>query len=537
MGRRLRRPYTKGAAPCEGQEVSSRTWRPGAQPSARARQAPDPPPARTSPRAVGKAQAAKAQRPMPWVAILAIGIVLAFAAVVALLVRSKSSERPQPSPQAGQHQGGARPVGQAGAPAAASQARPPQRDAPDRGDAAQRAQDERERIVKELLAKRTKAGKAKQGPAQTGALAASGRPDKPRAETEALPPAVRPLPLSEVPGGAKTIFVNNEEVLIENLADSRAPNSGFVMPAIHVPMGRSLVSFGKLGKKAATERGGHFAAKYDSMRRDFMSGSSFDIKKLANLSRERGEDFREPYVPHFMGCYYHRAGKLDAACRKYRRAISINPCFGLSHLNLARAYYELCSRSDAKDMLLEAARPELLTAGKGELVQTDGPGLTEAAKEALLQAAKRELLLAHHLNIYDVFGVDKHIQELAKKLELATPASKSVRLSPKFYTGATSKGRDEDGVVRAALMAARRFVSSPLILAKIESNMGVYYTMDRRYDLAVTCYLKALGCLKGIEDSAGRRATMRQIYQNLHRAFHQRQWAEEEEYTAILKAL
>ena len=483
----------------------------------------------------------------PWVAILAIAIICAFALVLMLLLRPKPS--PQARPSAAPGKGGDKPIAQGprhGEPSARPVAAG--RRAANSGDslaqlgADRKAQAERARRLKERLARLSgakKTGKAKQRPPKSGALASGERVHKRVEESDPsdLPQAVRPVLLQKVPGSAETIFVNNEEVPVENLGDLKAQRAGFVRPALYVPMGRTLICFGKLGTKAIAERGLHLAQAYRSRRQTFMKGSNFDIRKLANLSRECAEDFRTPYVPHFLGCYYQKSGKLDAACRKYRRALHINPCFTPAHLNLAHLYYRMHKGGVAESTISEVAKPELRAAGRGELLESDGPELRDAAKQQLLAAAKRELKLAYHFNIRDVFGVEACIAKMADELELTALKDTSVKLSPELYTGATSEIREADKDVRSALNAAKRYVSSPLIHAKIESNIGVYYTMDRRHDLAVSCYLRALTLLKAIEESPKKRETMRKIYQNLQSAFAQRDWAEKEEYKAIVDTL
>ena len=308
---------------------------------------------------------------------------------------------------------------------------------------------------------------------------------------------VRPLPLSDMPPKAKAIFVNNERLPIENVQELRKQGAlGFVKPALYLPKGRTLIAFSEGGPSRACERDGHFAQAYSALRQRLMKGSRLDMGKLVACMRDCFGAFDTPYVLHLMGRYYHEEGRLEAACRKYKRALSVNPCFAPAHLQLACVYHQ---------------------------------HLRDAA------AARRELLLAHHFNIGDVFAMQAELWELAASLSLDS-FDEDVRLSAADYVPAPSQPRPEDADIHALRCAAQKYIASPLIEAKIENNMAVYFAADGRPDLAVGHYLAALRQLKAVPDGPERNQIVKSIYGSLRGAYHKMGWAETEEYEAILAA-
>ena len=310
--------------------------------------------------------------------------------------------------------------------------------------------------------------------------------------------AVQPLPLSDIPDGADALIVNNERVRIQNIQELRNLGpAGFVKPVLYLPKGTTLIAFGQDKANQAFERREHYAEAHETLRGQLMTNARLDMGKLVACVRDSAGAFDTPYVPHFMGRYYREVGQYKAACRKLKQALRINPCFAPAHMDLARLYHR--HLGDA-------------------------------------QGARRELLLAHHFNINDVFAIQAELWELAEAIGLDS-FDADVRLAAADYAPAASQPRPGDADVAALRRAVQKYISSPLVQAKVESNTGLYFAADGRPILAAGHYRDALRSLNAVPDGPERRQVTKGIYQGLRAAYEKMGWAETREYDAILAAM
>jgi tetratricopeptide (TPR) repeat protein len=277
--------------------------------------------------------------------------------------------------------------------------------------------------------------------------------------------------LVAVPRDAGALTIDGQELSIKNVEELRRPE--FERPALFMPKGTHLVGFhadASLQDAAPARRPSpvtkdrFFSEEYAAIRDPFLDGEGrVSIRKLAPALWAAKENFDSPILPHLLGNYYFSQGKYEVAERKYWQAIRVNPCFALSHLNLACIY---------------AKHPD-------QLKPREGVDFARRAAE--------ELHWAEHFNVGDAFGIRTAVADLRQEMKLA-PLVNPPALRLQDYASAQAMD-DADRRVVGVLDAAMKYLPSNVERAKLLNNKAVYFKSRNKNDLALAAYMEAIRAL------------------------------------------
>ena len=344
---------------------------------------------------------------------------------------------------------------------------------------------ERERLQKliETMQKKSPGGQAPAAPETPvrGLAAVSVCPESEMAK--AAEAASLPLPRD-----LTTIIVDGRPLRIKNPPELVRPE--FEHPALFLPQGTHFVRFQEQGNPETQPEKANgpsvpitmeafFSGRYAAIRGLFSTEDGrVSISKLAPNLWEAKENFQSPLTPHLLGNYYFSQQKFEAAERKYWQAIRVNPCFALSHLNLACLYAK-----HSRDM-----KPR--------------PGVDFKVRAA------EELHWAEQFNVGDAFGVRLAIAALREETGLPPPAD-----APEFRLQDYQSGEAMDAADRRAvgvLNAAMKYLPNGIERAKLVNNKAVYFRYKQKNDLALGAYKEAWRVLgDAVKDPAAREVASR----------------------------
>jgi len=273
------------------------------------------------------------------------------------------------------------------------------------------------------------------------------------------------LPL---PRDLTTIIVDGRKLRIKNPAE--LVRREFEHPALFLPKGTHFARFHDEAPPGAGEsespitREGFFSARYAAIRGQFLGdGGAVSITKLAPNLWEAKENFQSPLTPHLLGNYYFSQKKYEVAERKYWQAIRVNPCFALSHLNLACIY-----------------------ARHGQNLRPR-PGVDFKTRAA------EELHWAEQFDVGDVFGVGQAIAALREELKPPRLADAPALRLEDYQSAEEMDAADRRAV--GVMNAAMKYLPSDIERAKLVNNKAVYFKFKHKNDLALDAYKEALRVL------------------------------------------
>ena len=291
-----------------------------------------------------------------------------------------------------------------------------------------------------------------------------------------------------LPRDLTTIIVDGRKLRIKNPAELVRPE--FEHPALFLPQGTHFVRFHEegnpetqpekaTGPSAPISKEAFFSGRYAAIRGLFSGeDGKVSISKLAPNLWEAKENFQSPLTPHLLGNYHFSQAKFEAAERKYWQAIRVDPCFALSHLNLACLYAK-----HSRDL-----RPRA--------------GVDFKARAA------DELHWAEEFNVGDAFGVAQAIAALRQEMNI--PPMPDV---PEFRLQDYQSAEAMDAADRRAvgvLNAAMKYLSNDIERAKLVNNKAVYFRYKQKNDLALGAYKEAWRVLgDAVKDPAAREVALR----------------------------
>jgi tetratricopeptide (TPR) repeat protein len=285
---------------------------------------------------------------------------------------------------------------------------------------------------------------------------------------------------------ATIIEVNGEVLPVGNVADfQKAP-----APLLLLPAGEHLVRLRPGDGAIAVKQDKHFAQVHAEMRQFFQRGGAFQEGELFSRGAQAMDVHGAPFLLNLMGAAYASKDAWDAAERKFRRALRVNPSYSPAHLNLAFCLHR---------------------AGK-----TD--------------EAKRECLLADAFNIGNVYGLTPAIVKLKRELQLAVDHRETVELSVASYVSLEPR-TVEDERLEALLLGIEKYATREEEQGKIRNNLAIHFADSRRPELALEHFRGALQSLR--EAGPDRFKLARQVFSNMHSLCEQSRFPEAAEYAMM----
>jgi hypothetical protein len=216
--------------------------------------------------------------------------------------------------------------------------------------------------------------------------------------------AIQALHGVSVPATASIIEVDGRRLPIRNplvLASARSPY-------LFLPRGAHAVRFAPDDPLVEFEITGDLAIAYETLQSYFDVAGQIDEQELLTRAAGTLDVFGSPLLLNLMGAAYAGRGQWGAAERKFCRALRVSPAFTPAHLNLAHC------------LLLRQSQDE----------------------------AAHEVRLADAFNVGDVFGLNRQIVELKRRLGIPLDDRQAIELD-------LSKNALEDDPIERAVEELR----------------------------------------------------------------------------------
>jgi tetratricopeptide (TPR) repeat protein len=251
-----------------------------------------------------------------------------------------------------------------------------------------------------------------------------------------------------VPAAANMLEVDGQRLPIANLplaAESRAP-------FLFLPRGTHAVRFRRGENPVQVTINSDLSQVYHDMRAFFDAGGNVRQLELLSRGAKAMDVHSAPFLLNLMGASHLNKDQTEAAERKFRRSLRVNPFFAPAHLNLAALHL----------------------------------------KRGSSEEARAELDLADATNVGNCFGLSPGIADLRRKLA-HTASAAEVPLAN--YQSQESLA-EEDKRITALMQGLSKYAVEDAERGKILNNLAVHFAESGRYDLALDHYRSALGVLK-----------------------------------------
>ncbi len=257
-----------------------------------------------------------------------------------------------------------------------------------------------------------------------------------------------------IPPAATIIEVDGLLLPVTNLSELQASPA----PVLLLPRRAHVVRFNRSDRLIEVKIARDFVDTYDEMRSYFGVPGKVQTQLLVMRGARAMDVHGAPFLLNFLGADYIHRNQWEAAERKYRRALRVNPTFSPAHLNLAHC---LAHR--------------------------------KANAEAI-----REIQLAEAFNVGDVYGISTGIFALKVQLEVASVDNEDQRPVEFFSDVYVSLEplSEEDRRIVAFMQAASRYATRDEARAKILNNLAVHFAESGRPTLALEYFRGALKALK-----------------------------------------
>jgi tetratricopeptide (TPR) repeat protein len=257
-----------------------------------------------------------------------------------------------------------------------------------------------------------------------------------------------------VPAAATILEVDGHRLAVGNIAGLSASPS----PYLFLPRGEHLVNWREGERTIDVRIEEDLATVYADMRAFFAVGGQVRSDELFSRGARTMDVHRAPFLLNFSGAAYAARDEWEAAERKFRRALQVNPLFSPAHLNLA---YCLARRNERDE-------------------------------------AVRELYLAHAFNPGNVFGIHAGLIQLGRELGVTAEQLEDppwVEYRADIYIVAEPIS-EEDRRLTAILTAAARYAVREEDRGKVMNNLAVHFADSGRPELALNYFRSALEAFK-----------------------------------------
>jgi tetratricopeptide (TPR) repeat protein len=283
-------------------------------------------------------------------------------------------------------------------------------------------------------------------PRSSGGLTAASREyDDPHCQQIQMQHAVR------IPPSAKVLEVDGLRLPIANVEELAASPA----PYLFLPRGEHAVRFRLNESPLPVTIRGDLAGVYQEMRQFFAVEGKVREYELASRGAKAMDVHAAPFLLNFMGASHQAGGRWEAAERKFRRALRVNPLFSPAHLNLAWCLHRRGAR----------------------------------------QEAAAEVELADATNVGNSFGLAGAISELRRQYGLTPARGDGESLTVASYLGTQSLS-EEDRRLTALMQGIAKYAVSDSERGKILNNLAVHFADTGQTDLALDHFRASLGVLR-----------------------------------------
>jgi hypothetical protein len=286
-----------------------------------------------------------------------------------------------------------------------------------------------------------------------------------------------------LPPSATILEVNGERLPIVNVDELAASPA----PYLFLPRGTHAVKFRPNESPVSVAIAGDFASVHSQMRHFFDADGTLHERELASRSAKAMDVHSAPLLLNLMGFGHAAREEWDAAERKFRRSLRVNPMFSPAHLNLAYC------------LLRRKARAE----------------------------AAREVELADVYNVGNVFGLSAAIADLRRQLNLPAGVPVESELTVRSYVHNETLS-EEDKRLTALMLGMSKYAVKETERGKILNNLAVHFAETGRTELALDHFRGALAVIK--QAGPERFALARQVLTHMADACRKAGFAEAEEY-------
>jgi len=296
-----------------------------------------------------------------------------------------------------------------------------------------------------------------------------------------------------VPAAATILEVDGQRLPVSNVGELQASPS----PYLFLPRGAHLVRWREGERAIEVSIADDLAATYADMRSYFAVDGKVRSDELFSRGARAMDVHRTPFLLNFTAAVYAARNEWEAAERRFRRALRVNPLFAPAHLNLA---YCLAKRKQSDQ-------------------------------------AVRELYLAQLFNIQDVFALQPGIVQLGRELGVEPAELEQVppvQLDASAYL-APEPLSEEDRRLSAILLAASKYAVREEDRGKILNNLAVHFAESRRPELALDHFRAALESFKLA--GAARFDLARRVLAQMAATCRRAGYVEAEEYVQMQNAV
>jgi len=257
-----------------------------------------------------------------------------------------------------------------------------------------------------------------------------------------------------VPPAAMILEVDGKRLAVAGVGNLQASPC----PYLFLPRGEHIIRWREGERAIDVSIAEDLGATYADMRTFFAVAGNIRSDELFSRGARTMDVHRTPFLLNFTGAAYAARNEWQAAERRFRRALRVNPLFSPAHLNLAHCL----------------------------------------AKRGQKDEALRELYLAQAFNVGDVFGLQPGIVQLGREVgvtpsQLEQPPAVDCRVD--VYV-ASEPLREEDRRLSAILTAASKYAVREEDCGKILNNLAVHFADTGRPELALDHFRSALEAFK-----------------------------------------
>jgi len=289
-----------------------------------------------------------------------------------------------------------------------------------------------------------------------------------------------------IPPNATIVEVDGQRLPIENVTQLQGSPS----PVLFLSRGVHAVRFRPGERPVEVLITEHLSDTYQDMQQFFNVHGSIRTDELMSRGARAMDVHYAPFLLNFLGASYAARDEWEAAERKFRRALHVNPMFSPAHLNLAHCLMQ----------------------------------------RAQLEDAIREVQLADAFNVGNVFGIAAGISSFRQQINLPHNRPEVIEFDTAVYVS-TEPTSVEDGRIVALMQGVSKYAVRAEERGKILNNLAVHFADTERPELALEYFRGALDVLK----TAGpdRFALARQVLSHMEATCQEAGFAEAEEYETM----
>lgn len=292
-----------------------------------------------------------------------------------------------------------------------------------------------------------------------------------------------------VPVAAEFLEVDGVRLPLTNLDDLRKARA----PYLFLPRGDHAIRLRGGEQPIRTEVTEHLESSEAAMREFFGVGGVVNKAELLARGARTMDVHGAPFLLNMTGAAYIGNNEWEAAERKFRRALVVNPLFAPAHLNLSVCLF---NRGDQAN-------------------------------------AVRELRLAETLNVGNVFGLAGAVTRLRQSHNIAD-ADEAIELNVGRYVSRDTL-TEEDRRLTALMTAMSKYAVREEDRGKILNNLAVHFSDTGKVETALEHFRLALGEIK----LAGpdRFALAEKVLSHMESACREAGFPEAEEYAFMRKSV